>query len=79
MFVEVGSPSTSTNVIVYTLLQNGSPTPLSVSLPGNQAQGSDLANSVAVAAGDLLDIQITKAAAVFPAVDEITVTMEFEG
>jgi len=50
-------------LIVYTVRINGAPTLLSVSLAANASDGSDLVNSVVVAAGDLVDIRVTKAVA----------------
>jgi hypothetical protein len=50
-------------LIVYTLRVNGVPTLVSVSLAANASDGADLVNSVVVAAGDLVDIRVTKAVA----------------
>jgi hypothetical protein len=49
-------------LITYTVLVNGALTPLAVTMLPTASDGSDLANSVVVAAGDLLAIRITKAA-----------------
>lgn len=79
LYVNIGDPSTDADPIVYTVLINGVVPigTLTVSVPGNVATGSDLANTVAVAAGDLVDIRVSKAAPVAPAIDEVVVTMEF--
>jgi hypothetical protein len=49
-------------LVAYTVLVNGAPTALAVSMPPTVTDGADLANTVPVAAGDLLAIRITKAA-----------------
>jgi len=79
MYVNVGQPSTDTDPIVYTVLVNGAAPGggLTVSLAGNLSAGSDLTNSVSVTAGDLIDLQVTKANSVTPTVSEIMVTMEY--
>jgi hypothetical protein len=56
----VGAAATN---VTYTLRVNGVPTALAVTIAANVADGSNLANSVVVSAGDLVDIIITKAAA----------------
>lgn len=65
------------NSIVYTLRVNGAASALSVSLASTSADGSDLASTVAVAAGDLVDIEVTKAASVGSGLFDITCSVEF--
>jgi len=65
------------NPIVYTLRVNGVATALTVSLASTVADGSDLVNTVAVAAGDLLDFRVTKAAGVVASPADIVATVEF--
>lgn len=65
------------NAIVYTLLVNGVATALTVSLASTAADGSDLVNTVAVAAGDLVSVRATKAAAVGTSPTDIIASMEF--
>lgn len=65
------------NLIVYTLRVNSVASTLAVSLASTAADGSDLANSAAVAAGDLLDIEVTKALAIGSSPVDITLSMEF--
>jgi hypothetical protein len=48
------------NLISYTVRINNVVTLLSVSMASTAADGSDLVNSVVVAAGDLIDIEVTK-------------------
>ncbi len=52
------------NAIVYTLRVNGVASVLTVSMASTASDGSDLAHTMAVAAGDLIDIVVTKALSV---------------
>ena len=54
-------PAGNGQPIVYTVRINGVATLLSVSLASNVADGANLVNSVAVVAGDLIDVEVTKA------------------
>lgn len=65
------------NLIVYTARVNGVATLLLVSLASTTADGSNLVNTVAVAAGDLLDISVTKALVVGASPTDITAALEF--
>jgi hypothetical protein len=65
------------NNIVYTVRINGVATLLSVSLASTANDGSDLVNTVAVAAGDLIDVQVTKALSVATSPTNIEAVMEF--
>lgn len=67
------------NAIVYTLRKNGVATALTASLASTANDASDLTNSATVAAGDLIDIEVTKAVAVGTSPSDITVTAEFAG
>ena len=64
------------NAIVYTLRVNGANSALAVSLASTSADGSDLATVVTVAAGDLLDVIVTKAVGVGTSPTNIVATME---
>lgn len=66
------------NAIVYTLRRNGVATAVSVSMASTSADGSDLSNSVSLAAGDLLDIQVSKALSVGTSPTGIVVTLELK-
>lgn len=79
LYVNIGAVSTDTDPVVYTVLVNGvAPAgTLTVSINGNVATGTDLINSVVVAAGDFVDVQVSKALSVSPAINEIIATMEF--
>jgi len=70
-------PAGNGNPIVYTFRVNGIATALSVSLASTFADGSDLANSVVVAVGDLVDIQVTKASSVASSPNDIAATVEY--
>lgn len=65
------------NAIVYTLRVGGVASTLTVSLASTGADGSDLVHSVAVAAGDLVDIEVTKAASVGTSPSDITVSVQY--
>jgi hypothetical protein len=65
------------NAIVYTLRVNGVASALTVSLASTAADGSDLANTVAVVAGDLVDIEVTKALAIGAGGVDVGLSMEF--
>ena len=64
------------NPIVYTLQVNAGNTTVSVSLASNAQDGADLAHSVAVVAGDLIGITVTKAAAVGSSPVDIMASLE---
>lgn len=63
--------------IVYTFRKNGIAQSLSVSLASDAPDASDLVHSFAVAAGDLIDIEVTKALGVGTSPRNIIATVEF--
>jgi hypothetical protein len=66
------------NAIVYTVMVNGVATALTLSLvTGAVGQASDLANTVAVVAGDRVSIRVTKAASVGTAQTDVTASFEY--
>jgi len=65
------------NNIVYTLRVNGTASALTVSIPSTTADASDLTHSVTVAAGDLVDIEVTKAASVGTSPSDIMCSAQF--
>lgn len=75
--VRHNSPNGNGNAIVYTLRVEGIASALSVSLASTAADGSDLVNSVSVANGNRIDIEVTKALAVGTSPNDITATAEF--
>jgi hypothetical protein len=62
--------------IVYTVRVNGVASALTVSMASTAADGSDLVNTVAVAAGDLIDIEVTKAASVGTSPADVMASLE---
>jgi hypothetical protein len=66
------------NPIVYTLRVNGSGTAIAVSLSSTSADGADTSNSVAVSAGDLIDMEVTKASGIGSTPRDITASLEME-
>ena len=64
LFIRQNGPAGNGNLIVYTVRVNGAVTLLSVSIASTTANGSDIVDTVAVAQGDLIDIEVTKAIAV---------------
>jgi len=78
MRVRHNTPGGNGNSIVYTLRVNGVASALSVTLASTASDNSDLASTVAVAAGDLLDIEVTKAAVVGAGgPNNVALTVEF--
>jgi len=77
LFLRHGTPAGNGNAIVYTLRVNGVASALTVSLASTSANGSDTVNAVAVAAGDLLDLQVTKAADVVTSPTNIMASLEY--
>lgn len=64
------------NNIVYTVRKNGSAQALAVTIASTSQDGSDLSNTFTVAAGDLLDIEVTKASSVGTSPSNVTATVE---
>jgi hypothetical protein len=64
LYMRQNVPSGNGNSIVYTVRVNGVPTLLAVALASTGTTGSNLVNAVAVAQGDVIDIEVTKAAGV---------------
>jgi hypothetical protein len=62
--------------IVYTVRKNGVVTALTASLASTSSDASDLVNTVSFAAGDLLDIEVTKAASVGTSPNDVTAIVE---
>jgi hypothetical protein len=62
--------------VVYTVRKNGVATTLVVTLASTANDGNDLTHTVAVAQGDLLDIEVTKAASISATPTDIIATLE---
>jgi hypothetical protein len=67
------------NTIVYTFRKNAAAQTLTATLASTATDGSDLINSFPVAAGDLLDVAVTKALNIAGSPTDIVVTAEFTG
>lgn len=63
--------------ITYTLRVNGVDSALSVTLTAGTANGADLVHSVVVSQNDMLDLRVSKAAAIEYSPSDITATLEF--
>jgi hypothetical protein len=76
LYIRNGSVAGNGNLIVYTVRKNSIPTALAVSTPANLlGPFTDLVNSVSFVAGDLIDIQVTKALSVASSPLHIYATM----
>jgi hypothetical protein len=64
------------NNIVYTLRVNGVDTPLTVAVPSTSSDGNNLVDETSVNAGDLLDIEVTKAASIGASPTDVTASIE---
>jgi hypothetical protein len=62
--------------LTYTITKNGALTALAVTMASTASDGSDLVNSVAFAAGELVDIQINKAADISHSPNDIVASVE---
>lgn len=71
------TPGGNGNAIVYTLRVNGVASGLTTSLASTGTDASDLVTSVVVAAGDLVDIEITKVAGIAGSPNDVVATAEF--
>ena len=69
-------PAGNGSSIVYTVRKNSVATALTASLASTASDASDLVNTVAFAAGDLLDIEVTKAASVGTTPNDILAIVE---
>jgi hypothetical protein len=76
MRIEHNVPGVGGNV-TYTLVINGTPTALTVTLAASGTNASDLANSVVIAAGDVAEVQVTKAGAITASPNNVTCTLEY--
>lgn len=77
MRIHHNSPSGNGNLVTYTLRTNAAPTALSVSMASTAPDGNDLINTATVAAGDLLDIEISKGASIGDGNIDVISALEF--
>lgn len=71
----VGTPDPDT--ITYTVRVNNVATTISATMGRDDVDASDLVNSVEIAAGDLLDIEVTKSGGIGTTPNDIVVTLEY--
>jgi hypothetical protein len=76
--VRHNTPAGNGNAIVYTVRINGSASSLTVSLASTSADGSDLVNAPTVAAGDYVDVEVTKAAGIGTSPSDIMATFALD-
>lgn len=76
MYVIHNTGAGNGSAIVYTLRVNGVATALSVSLASTGSTAEDIVDTVAVVAGDRIDIEVTKAASVGSSPVDVNVTVE---
>jgi len=77
MRVMHNAPAGNGNDIVYTLRVAGAASALTVTLASDVSQGSNLVNTVAVTAGQLLDVEVTKAAAIGASPIDVVLIVEY--
>jgi hypothetical protein len=76
MFIQCTTAPGDGDPVVYTLRVNSVASALLVSLASNVLSGSDLINTVAIAQGDLIDIQVTKALNITTSPTDIVCSIE---
>jgi hypothetical protein len=64
------------NAIVYTVRVNGVAVAITASVPSTTTSGSNTVNTAVVAAGDTVDIEVTKALSIGTSPSDIAVTLE---
>ena len=64
-------------IITFTLLKNGVATALTFGVAATAASGSDAVNTVAVVAGDFIELRVTKAAVITTSPTDIEVAVDF--
>lgn len=64
LYIVHNNPAGNGGTITYTLRINGVATALTVGVPSTSASGVDNVHTVAIAVGDLIDIQVTKAGSI---------------
>jgi hypothetical protein len=76
MYARHNTTAGNGNAIVYTARVNGAATALAVSLASTTTSGNNVADDVVVAAGDHVDVEVTKAASIATSPSDILVTFE---
>lgn len=78
LYVRHNDPAGNGNPIVYTVRINGAPSALTVSLASTANDGNDVTHEIGVAKGDLVDVAITKAAAIGQSPSDVVATVELD-
>ena len=76
LYIRHGTGAGNGNNIVYTVRVNGVASSLAVTIASTATNGQNTANSVTVAAGDLIDITVTKAVDVTTSPSNIMATLQ---
>lgn len=76
LWVRHNTPAGNGNPIVYTIRINGAASALTCSVFSTASNGSDTTHTVAVAAGDRIDLQATKAAGIGSSPNEVLASVE---
>lgn len=76
LYVQHNTPGGTGATVTYTVRVNGVVTALAVSLASTATTASDMVSAVAVAAGDLVDIEVTKGAVIGTGILRPEVTLE---
>jgi hypothetical protein len=79
MYVVHSVPAGNGSNIRYRLEKNSTPDALDITIASTAASGSDLVNTVSIAAGDTISLEVTKAVSIGTSPAGITVSMEFVG
>lgn len=69
-------PDGNGNSIVYTVLINGTPSSLTVTMASTDSTGSDLVNTVAISAGNSIGMQAVKGSSLAQSPSSVVATME---
>jgi hypothetical protein len=69
--------SSSTTNITYTVLVNGVSSALTITMAANVTTAADTADTVVIAKGDQITLQVTKAGTLASAVQQVVVSVEF--
>jgi hypothetical protein len=76
--VRQNSPAGNGNNIVYTLRVNGAASALAATIASTGTDANDLTNEITLAAGDYIDIEVTKASSVGSAPNQVMVTLTLD-
>jgi len=77
-YVRHNTPGVSAVVVTYTVRVNGVATAISASLAASASSATDLVNTVTIVAGDLIDVEITKAGNIGGGLTDVTATLNLK-